>query len=122
MLKYLNEKGHTRTADGNVLPSQGRVKSLDALIQTGLDLIDHEFVAMIKTAITKLKGMNMMKDAEYGKLYYLPIVTKIADKGIEYVDKEINRLVGILKSTSIQPERRTELQMKLNVLRAFIKT
>ena len=121
MLKYLNEKGHARTADGNLLPSEGRVKSLDALIQTGLDLIDHEFVAMIKTAITKLKGMNMMKDAELGKLYYLPIVTKIADKGIEYVDKEIKRLVGILKSTSIQPERRTELQMKLNVLKAFIK-
>ena len=121
MLKYLNEKGHARTVDGNLLPTEGRVKSLDALIQTGLDLIDHEFVAMIKTAITKLKGMNMMKDAEYGKLYYVPIVTKIADKGIEYVDKEIKRLVGILKSTSIQPERRTELQMKLNVLRAFIK-
>ena len=59
------------------------------------------------------------KDAELGKQYYLTIAKKITEKGVQYVESEIQRLEGMLASSAVQPESKTGFQLKRNVLQAF---
>lgn len=44
---------------------------------------------------------------------------KIVDRGTEYVAKEITRLTGMVESDSVNPNKKTLFQTRINVLRAF---
>ena len=60
------------------------------------------------------------QDAEYGQTY-VAMATKVAEKGVEYIEKELKRLEKMAASASIAAEKKTGFLLKANVLKAFAK-
>lgn len=51
--------------------------------------------------------------------YYVKIMKKVRETGIDYVDKERKRLKKILKSENLSESKKTEQQAKLNIVSQF---
>ena len=116
MVTYINEKtGLQRTADGGLLPMAGRVATLDELIKS-VTTFNKVFADSVKKTVDQLAGADLV----HGK-QYIATANKIVEKGIEYVDKEIQRLDKLIGGASISAEKKTGFLLKQNVLKAFLK-
>ena len=51
--------------------------------------------------------------------YYVKIMKKVRESGVEYVDKERKRLKKILKSDNLSEKKKIEQQAKLNIVSQF---
>lgn len=115
MVNFINLKAGThRTADGKLLPSAGRVKALDAILSAASFAVSSAVVDQIKSAAASLEG----KAVAFGKLY-VSFAEKVAAKGADYVEKELQRIQKMSASPSIKPEAKSAFQLKQNILRAF---
>ena len=116
MVNFVNtHAGTARSADGNLLPTAGRLAELDELIAAA-EKIDEAFVASLKEVASRLAGAA----ADYGKIY-VSTAGKVAAKGAEFVAKEVTRLGNMAKSPSVNPESKTNFQLRQNILQAFAK-
>lgn len=111
---YLNEKAGTAyTAAGDLLPSAGRVPSLDEMIATA-GSISEATLNKGKEAVASLQG----KAREYGDLY-VKAMEKVVAKGSDYLDTELARLIKLVESGNISPDKKVLFLLKQNVLRAL---
>ena len=117
MLEYVNENANTfRTVAGELHELAGRIKVFDELIRVS-ETLDSALVAQLKTVSDSIKDSAA---AKYVK-EYVSIAEKIAAKGVEYIEKEINRVSGIISGGKITPDKKTELMIKRNILKSFGK-
>jgi protein disulfide-isomerase A6 len=117
MLDYVNENANTfRTVTGELHELAGRIKVFDELIRVS-ETLDSALVAQLKTVSDSIKDSAA---AKYVK-EYVSIAEKIAAKGVEYIEKEINRVSGIISGGKITPDKKTELMIKKNILKSFGK-
>lgn len=116
MVNFINENAGTqRLPTGGLLPSAGRVAGLDEIIAAAAK-IDEALVAALTTASEVLTGM----DKGYAKTY-VAVAQKVISKGAGYIEKEVKRLNAMINSESVVPASKTNFQLKVNVLNAFIK-
>eukprot|EP01036_Dinobryon_divergens_P028780 gene28780-37783_t len=102
LVDYINEKAGTqRLPNGNLKPTAGR--------------LDASLIASLKTAVGELTG----ELAPLGKAYIAAAEKIVAKGGSSYVDKEIQRLSGLIGGSNIKPESKTAFQLRQNVLKAF---
>ena len=113
----------------------GRLDALDAFIQSSA-VYDSAFLTGLAQAIEQLTSQDPTNTpstaptsaptttpsrvSEYTKLY-LQLANKIIEKGIIYINTEINRLDKMIKSSSVLPINKANFQLKQNILKAFIK-
>lgn len=114
MVAFINEKAGTkRNPDGTLSADAGRVLGLEDIIGAAA-AFDAAFVGTLKAAAASLTG----EDAKHA-MQYVAVAEKIVAKGLGYLDTEIARLGGMLSKPSIQAEKKTEFQLKQNILKAF---
>lgn len=117
---FINEKaGLDFAVDGGVVPSGGVVEEISEHIKSYISA---------STAEEREKVMDSCKE-EVGKLnsmaqgnfkYYSKVFAKIAEKGIEYVKAERERLSKVLEtSASLKPVQKRSFQRRVNVLSTF---
>ena len=113
---FINEKvGTARNADGTLKETAGRVDAIDEIIKS-VATFDDALVSAIKNSLETLADEAL----KYGK-DYLSIAEKIVAKGgLTYVEKEIKRLSGIIRSANVKPAAKTTFQVKQNILKAFL--
>jgi protein disulfide-isomerase A6 len=111
---FLNEKAGTAyTAEGGLLPSAGRIPTLDALVAS-VGSISADTLVKGKAAVGELKGQA----AVHGEMY-LKAIEKVLAKGAAYVDTEMERLQKLVGGDNISPEKKAAFLLKSNILRAF---
>jgi protein disulfide-isomerase A6 len=116
-VNFLNSNaGTSRTLDGGLLPSAGRLQDFDSLARDFLASKDKKGVL----AEAQDVASSLPTPAEKAKAdVYLKIMGKILEKGDAYVAKELARVTGMISSESIAKSKKTELQIKKNVLDVF---
>ncbi len=111
---FLNEKAGTAyTATGGLLPSAGRIPSLDALVAEAT-AISEATLKKAKAVAAKLQGQAK----EHSDLY-LKAIEKVVAKGADYIDTEAERLRKLISGGNIAPDKKAFFQLKANILRAF---
>ena len=114
LVTYINEKtGTERTSTGGLLPTAGRFPALDTLAAAFSTSADASKIADAKEEAEKVSG-RYAKTASY----YARVMQKVVDKGAGYVAGEAARLTRILDG-DVKPEKRSDMNLRLNVLRAF---
>lgn len=74
-----------------------------------------------KSVISKAEQMaaDVEADKQRSAKYYVKVMKSIADKGMEFVDKEIERLQRMLEGESVQATKKTYMMIRQNILNAF---
>lgn len=115
MLSYLNEQANTfRSLSGELAEIAGRITHFDDIIATAAKL-DQALVDKLKAAAETV-GDSVA--AEHVK-EYLKTSEKIVAKGVEYVEKEIARLTGMISKATVTAEKKTSFMLRRNILKAF---
>lgn len=118
MLDYINVNAGTyRTLSGELTEMAGRIKSLDDVI-LAVEKIDAAAIASMKEAVAAVADSKAAAHAKE----YLSMAEKIAAKGVEFVEKEIARLTGMIGSSSVSADKKTGFMIRKNILNAFKKT
>jgi len=113
LVSFLNEKSNTFVLPGGGLaPEAGRIAELDALIAAS-EQVDAALAQAIKDTASS-------SDSPFAKLY-VNYVSKIVEKGAEFVDKEVARVTNMMKSANVTPEKKTDFTYRVNILKAFKK-
>ena len=115
-LSFLNEKaGTSRTADGGLAASFGRLPDFDTLATSFLSTEDKDTIlSRAQDAAPSLTGQ-----AEDQASHYVKTMNKIIKKGSAYVAKEIKRLQGLIEGDSVSAARKDLFRLRQNILRAF---
>lgn len=112
---FLNGKAHTfRTADGTLLPAAGRVALLGASV--GQFMAEKSYAALDQCAFMADSLTDEHK--EDGK-YYLYVMYKALEFGLEWIPKERDRLQRMLRGT-IGGQKAVEIESRRNVLNDFL--
>jgi protein disulfide-isomerase-like protein len=116
LVDFINEHAGTeRNVDGTLKDTAGRVTELDEIISLAKYNTDSGLVSSLQAAVKGLVG----DDAQKGNVY-VATAEKVKSKGgSDYVQKEVRRLTGLVAKSSLTPESKTGLQIRLNVLKAF---
>ncbi|RHY27674.1 hypothetical protein DYB32_006624 [Aphanomyces invadans] len=115
-VSFVNEHAGThRTVDGGLLPMAGRVESLDVVINAAGD-ITKDTLNSVEKIVEGLEGDAL----KHGNLY-VKALKKVLDKGVAFVDKEIARLDHLAKDTNVAPSKKTQFQVRKNILEALKK-
>ena len=113
-LTFLNGKAGThRVPGGGLDATAGLITSLDDLI-AGLTDKSGKIVETVKEEVVKAAGTA---EGTYAK-YYGKVVEKLG-KNEGYVEKELNRLQGLLAKGGLVREKEDDLISRSNILRAF---
>ena len=113
LIDYMNEiAGTSRMVDGSLAPNAGHVEALNEVIAES-NIYDEAFVARMTETAADLEQVTVK--------HYLSFARKIVDKGEEYIDKELTRLQGFLKSSSVTAEKKKNFSIRYNILRMFKK-
>jgi protein disulfide-isomerase A6 len=113
LVSYVNEIANTyRLADGSLALNAGIVEALNEVIEE-TSTYDEAFVARL-TEVAKDLDQPTVKQ-------YLSFANKILTKGPEYIEKELARLQGFVKSKSVTPEKKKSFSIRYNILRIFLK-
>eukprot|EP00607_Mallomonas_marina_P005519 CAMPEP_0182428776 /NCGR_PEP_ID=MMETSP1167-20130531/23535_1 /TAXON_ID=2988 /ORGANISM="Mallomonas Sp, Strain CCMP3275" /LENGTH=364 /DNA_ID=CAMNT_0024611863 /DNA_START=55 /DNA_END=1149 /DNA_ORIENTATION=+ len=116
-LSFLNSRAGTfRTESGGLTEQAGRVAELDSLLSetAGVGGVDDTLVRKLKETADTLEGAS----AEFAKMY-LSVAKKITEKGKDYLDNELKRLGGMIRSESVAAEKKTAFMIRSNILKAF---
>ena len=132
LIEYLNSNcGTYRTSGGSLSSLAGRLPALDALASKWLGAGEgsKERSAILEQAQhwreTMLKAPNVSgtPDKDIAAQYYLRVMDKVAESR-DYLEKESNRIAGILKknvegTSQLASKKVDELTRKLNILKGF---
>ncbi|KAF0685090.1 Aste57867_22964 [Aphanomyces stellatus] len=111
---FVNDNAGThRTVDGGLLPTAGRVDSIDEVISAAGELTKDTLVKVEKI-VEGLEGEALKN----GNLY-VKAVKKVLEKGQVYIAKEITRLDQLSKDGNVNPAKKTLFQIRKNILEAF---
>ncbi|RHY13279.1 hypothetical protein DYB25_003806 [Aphanomyces astaci] len=115
-VEFLNEKAGThRTVDGGLLPTAGRVESLDVVINAAGEFTK-DTLNNVEKVVEGLEGDAL----KHGNLY-VKALKKVLAKGVAFVDKEIARLDHLAKDANVSPAKKTQFQVRKNILEALKK-
>ncbi|KAL9652998.1 hypothetical protein ABK040_015513 [Willaertia magna] len=118
MLNYLNQKaGTARSLDGSLNENAGVVTELSDLVTKFVAGTADEKKEIVKQAQEKLSGL--VGKAKQNAEHYVRFMTRILEKGAEYVQGEVTRLENILSSGSVAGERADNMKTRLNILKLF---
>lgn len=109
---FTNKQVSFRTAEGGLSSGAGRIEALDKLAAKIRTVSD------IPEAVSQLKH-EAEKITEPTSKHYIRIADKIVQNGVGYIQKEIDRLSGILSKKSVGQQKLDELQIKANILAVF---
>ena len=130
---FLNGKAGTfRTSKGGLNNKAGRVEALDTLaarfMQDQNQAVRFAVLLLLlldTCSLTQHATKQIIDEAAAtatdapSHRHYVKAMKKIVDRGTEYVAKEITRLTGMVESDSVNPNKKTLFQTRINVLRAF---
>lgn len=106
----MNDKAGThRVAGGGLDATAGTIASLDDIVRhlkTGGATVQDQLVAAAKGLQDKYA------------VYYTKVAEKMSANG-DYVDKELNRIAGLLKKGGLAPEKIDDLMSRSNILNKF---
>ena len=114
IVSFMNEKAGThRVAGGGLDATAGTIAALDSIVSkfTGGETIASASAEIAKAAVG-------LKD-KYAE-YYIKVFEKIS-KNEGYVEKESNRIKGLLKKGGLSPEKMDDLISRSNILSRFQK-
>lgn len=116
MLSYLNEQAKTfRSLGGELTENAGRIQIFDDIIATAAKL-DDTLLEKLNAAVASVKDVA----AEKHVTQYLKTAEKVVAKGVEYAEKEIARLSGMISKATVTAEKKTAFMFRRNVLKAFL--
>ena len=110
---FVNDHAGThRTSSGGLDAQGGTIAALDAIVE--------EVKKSGNSISNALAGITLAaKDlSDKYASYYVKVVEK-ASSDNEYVEKELNRLDGMLKKGNLAPEKVDDLTARTNILRKF---
>jgi protein disulfide-isomerase A6 len=120
-VEFLNEKSGTeRTPEGNMKPEAGRLAEFDSFASRFMTAKGKEKSTVLGLAKSAEKELDSAIKKDKAEVY-VKVMQKELDKA-GYVQKETNRLHGMIDKEGISRTKRAELQIKLNVLGAFTAT
>lgn len=113
LVNYVNEiAGTYRLPDGTLALNAGLVEALNDVISE-TEVYDDAFVSRLTEASKELEQATVK--------HYLSFANKITTKGTEYIEKELARLQGFIKSKSVTAEKKKNFSIRYNILRMFLK-
>lgn len=118
-IEFLNEKTGTHRAVGGGLDlNGGTIAAMDAVVEKILAAGEGfgSGVEDVKNAAASITADLEKKSADY----YVKVAQK-ASENKEYVEKELNRLQGMLAKGGLAPAKRDELTGRSNILKRFQK-
>jgi len=114
LVDYVNTKASTlRTSEGTFLDTVGRVSSLDSIVSQYLATPNAQTISKAESEVSKLSG----NDKTYGEIY-VKLLRAYEKKGSSFVESETSRVSRMLEG-HLTPEKRDELQLRRNILKAF---
>ncbi|CAN0575308.1 unnamed protein product, partial [Ectocarpus sp. 12 AP-2014] len=127
-VEFLNDKaGTSRTPDGGLSGSAGRLEVLDAVLASRSGLADPlaGLKASLEEAAAKAGYGEEGSDAAASAGHYARAAQKLSEKGNDYLAKELKRLEGLLGGgggsggATVSAQKRTLFMVRSNILRAF---
>ncbi|CAK4705886.1 unnamed protein product [Aphanomyces euteiches] len=113
---FINENAGThRTVDGGLLPTAGRVESLDVVLNSAGEFTK-DTLSSVEKIVDGLEGDAL----KHGNLY-VKALKKVLEKGYDYVKNEINRLDHLSKDANVSPQKKTLFQLRKNILEVLKK-
>ncbi|KAI9306792.1 thioredoxin-like protein [Cunninghamella echinulata] len=122
-IQFLNEQCGTRRTVGGTLDNlAGRISKLDHLAkqfatETASEL-QSRFYDEAKSLISVAE--HGLMDNKYAK-YYVKVMEKVTEHGIDFIQKEKQRVEKIIKSSTITPTKLDDFTIRSNILGAFDK-
>lgn len=116
LVSYMNEiAGTFRLADGSLALNAGLVEALNEVVEEAQAQggFDEAFVSRMTEVAADLEQPTVK--------HYLSFARKVVDKGEGYVEKELARLQGFVKSKSVTAEKKKNFSIRYNILRMFLK-
>lgn len=119
IVAFLNEaSGLHRNVDGSLGETAGRVQILDAIAHQFVDASEDIRVNLL-SKINAIAEDSAAKVASSAKIYKR-FADKISVGSVEYLNKEIKRLSSIISKGALKSTKLDELQIKLNILKAYV--
>ena len=121
LVTWMNEKAGTyRMAGGELNVTAGTVEVLDKIVGAGKLAAAGSAIADLVALVKKeVAGITDKAQATFAA-YYVRALEK-ASKKEGYVQKEMDRLWGILNKGGLTGEKRDEITKKVNVLRVLLE-
>lgn len=123
LVTFINDKTGTDYApDGGVTESAGLIDELSEHLGSYISASsEDERSSVVKTCRETVDGLDGKAGDKFQ--YYVKVFSKIAEKGIEYITTEKNRLTKVVEtSESLKGTQRRSFMRRINVLNAFDQT
>ncbi|RPA76594.1 hypothetical protein BJ508DRAFT_417513 [Ascobolus immersus RN42] len=112
---FINEHAGTFRLPGGALSQEaGLVKQVDEIVE---GLVHGEVTAKALEELVK-KVTGLAKESSFVP-FYLRVLARIGEKGVEYVPKELERVEGILKKGGLNAEKLDDFTIRRNILSVF---
>jgi len=111
-----NLKMFIKEKSGLRIPMKGCVEELDNLAENFVSSSSEEKQNRIKLAEEEIN--NLSSDQKKSGEMYIKVMKKVSKDGEEFVTTEDNRLRKLLK-TKLNPTKKEEMEMRLNILQSF---
>ena len=99
----------------------GLIEEFNKLSENFLSLSDDEKRVTLEKAEKLIESFDSKADVANGK-QYAKIMSNVISKGTEYITKEIERLRGILGSERVSESKKSDVQLRLNIINSFDRT
>lgn len=119
-VNFLNEKAQLElSSDGGVSISAGVIKELADHIKAFVSApSDEERIKAVDTCQTTVESLDERAKSNFA--YYVKVFAKVADRGVEYIKGEKQRLSKLLESSaSLKSKQKKSFMRRLNVLNEF---
>jgi len=111
---FINQKAGThRNLDSSLQETVGRIFGLDQLVSQYVASPNAQIISKVEAEAGKLSG----SDKAYGDIY-VKLLRAFEKKGSSFVETETSRVSRMLEG-ALTPEKRDELQLRKNILKAF---
>jgi protein disulfide-isomerase A6 len=122
MLDFLNaQAGTQRLANGTLGTTAALVPSLDLLITTAESYTAPAFLEQLESAIAALEGEEDSTSAQrYALQLYRSYARKVAAKGEEYPQQELQRLTRLVENPLTPTNKAEEFIRKRNIITQFL--
>lgn len=116
-IDYLNEKcGTNRVIGGGIDEKAGRIDAFDTAAETFMKKSDEReaLISQLSDTAAHESDADFKKSGEY----YVKVMKKIQEKGVEYVTKELARLQRMLEG-HMTADKRDSMFKRKNILKVF---
>lgn len=122
LVEFVNSKsGLDYTPDGGVTPTGGVIEEISEHVQSYMSAeTEEDRTNVVNTCTDKVDELDPQALTHF--MYYKKVFAKIAEKGVEYVKNERDRLRKVLDtSDSLKNAQKRSFMRRLNVLKSFDK-